>query len=161
MTLVVGVRAGGGAVACEHHQHCPRSWVPLAGRGRPEVPRHMHPSGHGEVSGVHDGDGRRTDRRTTRERARHRCLGQACSAASDGAWGVGHGAAADECVVREGARTNERPRCCVRRRANKDERVGIRFSVSERQREMGPARAEPRPDKSHGRTTVAYHYCNL
>jgi len=35
-------------------------------------------------------------------------------------WGrevVGHGVVADERAVGEGARTNERPRCCVGRRA--------------------------------------------
>jgi len=40
-----------------------------------------------------------------------------------------------------------------------DERgVGICFFCFERDGEMGAAPAEPRPDRSHGRTTVAYHY---
>ena len=44
---------------------------------------------------------------------------------------VRHGAAADERAVREGTRTNERPRCCVGRR-DKYELVRIRFYVSTR-----------------------------
>ena len=48
-------------------------------------------------------------------------------------------------AVGEGAWTNEQARCYVERRADKDERVGIRFSISERDGEMAPAPAEPRP----------------
>jgi hypothetical protein len=58
-------------------------------------------------------------------------------------WGERHGAAADERAEGEGVGTNERPRCCVGRQADKVERVEIHFSVSDR--EMGPARA----DESH------------
>ena len=47
--------------------------------------------------------------------------------------------------MEEVARTNDRPCYCVERRADKDERVGIRFSISERDGEMAPAPGEPRP----------------
>ena len=118
----------------------------------------MRPNGHGGVSGVRDGDRRRTDG----EGASGTCVwdGHAARPAM-GRGAVGDGTTADKRIVGEGVRMNERPYYCVGHWTDKDERVGIRFSVSERQREMGPARAEPRPDKSHGRTTVAYHYRNL
>jgi hypothetical protein len=50
------------AAAHEHHQLRARPWVPLSRRGRPEVPRHVRPSGHGGVSGTCNGDGGRMDR---------------------------------------------------------------------------------------------------
>jgi hypothetical protein len=59
---------------------------------------------------------------------------------------VGQGATTDERVVGEGARMNERPRCYVGHWADKDERVGIRFSISERDGQM-----EPTPAVTDGR----------
>jgi hypothetical protein len=52
------------------------------------------------------------------------------------------------------------PPMCVRRLANKDERVRIRFFICERDGETRPALVQPRPDKSHRWTTVTYRYPN-
>jgi hypothetical protein len=59
--------------------------------------------------------------------------------------------------MEEEARTNERLCYCLGRQ-DKDERVGIRFSIHEKDGELGPTSADLSPDESHGRTTVAYHY---
>ena len=83
---------------------------PWLGRERSEAPQHMHPNGHGGVSNY--GVGRRTNDK-----------GESDIGVWDGARHgvVGHGAAADERAVEEVARTNDRPRYCVGRRADKDE----------------------------------------
>jgi hypothetical protein len=65
--------------------------------------------------------------------------------------GEGLSAAADEHMVGGGGWTNERPRCCIGHQADKDERVGIRFSVSERDR----VHSKPYPDGRQGWTTMA------
>jgi hypothetical protein len=79
----VGVRAGGeprhvSTTSTARARGCP--WL-----RRLEAPRHMRPSGHSGVIGVHDGDGRRTDE--WRESEWHMCLRRARSATDDGARG--------------------------------------------------------------------------
>jgi hypothetical protein len=77
------------ATAREHHQHRAHFGCPWLSRGRPKVPRHMHPSGHGGVHDARDGDVGQTDN----EWASGTCDWDGRGAVGDGTWGRGEGMA--------------------------------------------------------------------
>jgi hypothetical protein len=98
---VVGVGSGGelrraSTTSTSNARECP--WL---GRGRPEAPRHVRPSGHGGVYDLPDDDGRRIDSERTSgvgdwdvgERCREQ--GRAARPVA----GEGHSAATRQCAV--------------------------------------------------------------